>query len=67
MHLQMRLGCHSSLVKLDIESAFTVIPVHSDDHHLLGLCWEQKFYIDKTLPMCCKSSCVIFEAFSTVL
>ncbi len=55
------------LSKLDIKSAFKIIPVHPEDHHLLGFLWENQFYYDKTLPMGCRSSCAIFELFSTAV
>lgn len=61
------LGQQCYLVKLDIESAFKIIPVHPSDYHLLGLHWDGAYYFDKTLPMGCRSSCAIFEAFSTAI
>lgn len=55
------------LVKLDIKCAFKIVPVHPDDYHLLGFKWSGKYYFDKTLPMGCRSSCQIFESFSSAL
>ena len=34
------------LAKLDIESAYWLIPVHADDSPLLGMRWRGKTYID---------------------
>ena len=62
---QLGKGC--SLVKLDIEAAFKIIPVHPSDYHLLGISWQDLFYFDMTLPMGLRSSCSIFEAFSTAI
>ncbi len=62
-----RLGSGCIMSKLDIKSAFKIIPVHPNDHHLLGLTWENQFFYDKTLPMGCRSSCAIFEEFSTAV
>lgn len=55
------------MAKTDIKSAFRVIPVHPKDHPLLGMKWDSQYFFDRTLPMGCSSSCVIFEAFSSAL
>ena len=54
-------------LKVDIESAFRIIPVSPVDRPLLGFQWKGKFYMDAVLPMGCASSCSIFESFSTSL
>lgn len=55
------------LGKVDIESAFRIIPVSPLDRPLLGFQWQGLFYMDAVLPMGCSSSCSIFEAFSSAL
>lgn len=60
-------GRGAFLAKSDIESAFRIIPIHPDDHELLGFKWKGKFYFDTCLPMGCSSSCQIFESFSTAV
>lgn len=55
------------LGKMDVESAFRLIPIHPNDRPLLGFHFEGKFYFDAVLPMGCASSCQIFETFSTAL
>ena len=55
------------MAKTDIKSAFRIIPLHPDDHPLLGMKWENLYYYDRCPPMGCSSSCAIFEAFSTAL
>lgn len=55
------------LAKTDVRSAFRILPVHPDDYNLLGFKWEGKYYYDRCLPMGCRTSCKIFEAFSTAL
>ena len=62
-----KLGCCSFLAKSDIESAFHLLPIHPDDHHLLGMSWDNKYYYDLCLPMGCSSSCKLFEKFSSAL
>jgi len=62
-----RMGRVCFMAKTDMKSAFRIIPVHPDDHPLLGMTWENLYYYDRCLPMGCSSSCAIFEAFSTAL
>ena len=63
----LQLGTGAVLSKSDISSAFKILPVHQDDYHQLGIVWENLFYFDRTLPMGCRTSCRIFESFSTAL
>lgn len=62
-----KLGKSCLLAKTDIASAFRILPVHPDDHELLGIQFNGYFYYDKCLPMGCSISCSIFETFSTAL
>ena len=61
------VGANAHLAKTDIKSAFRIVPIHPDDHHLLGMRWNGMFYYDTTLPMGCSMSCAIFESFSTAI
>ena len=56
------LGRGTLLVKVDIESAYRLIPVHPDDRWLLGTKWENLLYIDPMLPFGLRSSAKIFNA-----
>lgn len=60
-------GKNCLLAKTDIASAIRILPVHPDDHELLGIQFNGDFYYDKCLPMGCSISCSIFETFSTAL
>lgn len=40
--LVVRQGPGACLVKADVKEAYRMIPVHPDDHHLLGVRWEDK-------------------------
>ena len=62
-----RLGVGCYLAKTDIKSAFRIIPIHPGDYPLLGMKWQGNYYFDRCLPMGCRSSCAIFERFSTAL
>ena len=55
------------LAKVDIKSAFRIIPISTLDRPLLGFRWKGIYYMDAVLPMGCASSCAIFEEFSTAL
>ena len=50
------------LVKADIKEAYRNIPVHPDDHHLLGIKWEGVAYMDTVLPFGLRSAPLIFSA-----
>ena len=62
-----RLGQGCYLAKTDIQSAFRIIPVSPLDYPLLGIKWASQYYFDRCLAMGLKSSCAIFEKFSSSL
>jgi len=51
IHLVQQHGHNCLMAKSDIEDAFRLLPIHPDDHHLLGFTWEGKYYYDTCLPM----------------
>jgi hypothetical protein len=65
--LVQTMGQGALIAKSDIEHAFRIIPIHPADRYLFGFACMGKFYFDKCLPMGCRSSCSIFERFSTAL
>ena len=60
-------GRGSFLFKIDIQSAFRLMPIHPDDFPLLGMSHLKKYYVDKCLPFGLSVSCKVFEKFSTFL
>ena len=62
-----KLGKGALLGKMDIKSAFRLVPVNPADFDLLGFAIDGQFYIDKCLPMGCSISCKIWETFATFL
>ncbi|MDY6841666.1 MAG: reverse transcriptase domain-containing protein [Pseudomonadota bacterium] len=62
-----RIGQGAHLVKVDIRSAFRLLPIHPDDFCLMGMQVDGKFFVDKALPFGCSVSCALFEKFSTFL
>lgn len=65
--LVQKMGAGALIAKVDIESAFRIIPVKPEDRYLLGFTVQGQFYFDKCLPMGCRTSCAIFERFSRAL
>ena len=55
------------MAKCDIRSAFRLLPVLPEQYHLLGMKWNDNYYFDKCMPMGARSSCNLFELFSTGL
>ncbi len=52
------------LAKIDITSAFKVMPIHPDSWHLFRIQWAEKFYFAVRLTFGCKSSPKIFDMLS---
>ena len=61
------LGAGCFMAKTDIQKAFRLIPISPEEHHLLGFTFQGLYYIDTCLPMGLKSSCRIFETFSSAI
>ncbi len=55
------------LAKIDITSAFKVMPIHPDAWHLFGVQWAGKFYFAVRLTFGCKSSPKIFDMLSEAI
>ena len=60
-------GVNVYLAKSDIKSAFRLLPLRKEDYNLLCFRWEDQFFYDRCLPMGARSSCFLFESFSTAL
>ncbi|VDI42631.1 Hypothetical predicted protein [Mytilus galloprovincialis] len=67
VNMVKKLGIGAKLAKMDIKSAFRLLPVYPGDFDLLGFKIEDEYYIDKAMAMGCSISCAIFEKFSTFL
>ena len=52
----VRLGMGARLAKIDIESAYRLIPVHPQDRPLQAICWKDRMYIDPMLPFGLRSA-----------
>ena len=61
-----RIG--AQMAKVDLKSAFRMIPVHRQDWELLGMHWNDQYSysVDTCLPLGCRSSC-LFNKFTEAL
>ena len=50
------------MAKVDIESAYRMVPVHPSDRHLLGMEWKGNIYVDTALPFGLRSAPKIFNS-----
>ena len=55
------LGHQCMLSKIDIQSAYRIVPVHPEDSLLLGMKWQGQLYVDTTLPFGLRSTPKIFN------
>ena len=55
-------GVRARLAKLDLQSAYRMIPVHRLDQHLLGMSWQGQTFQDRALPFGLRSAPIIFTA-----
>ncbi|XP_053556935.1 uncharacterized protein LOC128648362 [Bombina bombina] len=62
-----RLGKGALMAKIDVESAFRLLPLNTVSFNLMGCKFDGDYYIDKCLPMGCSVSCSVFEKFSSFL
>ena len=58
----LQIGTGTLSAKLDLQSAYRVIPVHGEDRHLLGMRWNGRIYLDTALPFELRSAPKIFSA-----
>ena len=63
----MRWGRGAMMAKVDIESAYRLVPVHPDDQPLLGVRWRESVYRDRMLPFGLRSAPKIFSAIADAL
>ena len=61
------LGRGAKLAKLDVKSAFRILPVHPADCPLLGMRWKGRIFVDKRLPFGLRSAPKLFNALADAL
>jgi len=57
----IELGSGTLLAKIDIKSAFRLLPVHPSDRHRLAMKWNTGIYIDSCLPFGLRSAPKLFN------
>ena len=57
-----KTGEGAILAKIDIKSAYCMIPIHPEDRPLLGMTWEGALYVDAALPFGLQSAPKIFTS-----
>ena len=67
VHMVQDLGKNCQLFKMDIKSAFRIMPIACKDFDQLGFKFENLFYFDKCLGFGCSISCNIFNRFADFL
>ena len=67
IRLIMSSGRGTLMAKVDLKSAFRMVPVHHSDWELLGIFWQDQYFIDTCLPFGCRSSPFLFNQFAEAL
>ena len=60
-------GRGAILAKIDVKSAFRLLPVHPSDRHLLGMSWNKALYVDNCLQFCLHSAPKLFNLLADLL
>ena len=61
------LGKGTMMAKIDIKSAFRLLPVHPADRHLLMMSWNNSVYIDMCIPFGLRSAPKLFNVAADLL
>ena len=67
VNLVRSLGPHCTMAKMDIRHAFRLCPVRQADWPLLGMFWNNQYFVDTRLPFGSRSSPFIFNTFADLL
>ena len=63
----LSLGKGTMMAKLDIKSAFRLLPVHPADRHLLLMNWSNSVYVDMCIPFGLHSAPKLFNVAADLL
>ena len=61
------LGLNTELAKIDVRSAYRIIPIHPSERVFLGIQWQGDVFIDCQLPFGLASAPAIFSALAEAL
>ena len=60
--ITLEQGRFAELAKVDIVSAYRIMPVHPQDRHLLGMAWKGEVFVDTAVPFGLRSAPKVFTA-----
>ena len=63
----IQLGRGTLLAKIDIKSAFRLLPVHPADRHMLGMWWNDGVFINTCFPFWLRSAPKLFNFLADML
>ena len=66
-YMQHRPRPNYYLAKIDMKDAYRTVPIHPADWKYLGMKIEDKYFLDRVLPMGLSSSCAIYQRISDCL
>ncbi len=58
----LEIGANALMAKIDVKSAYRIVPVHPGDRRLLAMEWDGKIFVDAALPFGLRSAPKIFNA-----
>jgi len=58
----INMGRGALMAKIDIKSAYRMVPVHPEDRYLLAMKWQDKVFVEAALPFGLHSAPKIFNA-----
>ena len=61
------LGAGALMAKVDIQSAYRLVPIHPADRRFLGVSWQGSVYVDCQLPFGLAASPAIFSTLAGAL
>ena len=50
IRILLTLGVGAQMAKIDLKSAFRMVPVHPDNWSLVGMHWRDSYYVDTCIP-----------------
>ena len=63
----LQLGPGVEMAKIDVKSAYRIVPVHPEDRSLLGMCWNGDIFVDAALPFGLRSAPKVFNAIADAM
>ena len=57
----------SMMAKVDLKSAFRMVPIQAVDWELLGMYWREQYYVDTCLPFGLRSAPSLFDNYASAL